>query len=267
MTSGRSAARGEADGRGAPSCGAEGPGGRGHRPLGSRSTAAHVDHVLAALHGPPRGRTGRAAAPGPAVVRHRAARGVRLHRRRTPGTVRRARRGRVAHRPARPRPRPARRRRVEHVLAGFADLAVHPDVPAGLRALRGASLRLVTLGNGAAAVAERLMDRAGLRAEFERRGPRRHAHRVARPRRRALPRPLPGRRPHDHGVAAAGRRARAGRFRGSGPRSRLTVRARRLVVHLEDGVAVGDGPELLVGGLGVDAEVVPGLGGPSPGAS
>jgi 2-haloacid dehalogenase len=57
---------------------------------------------------------------------------------------------------------------VEHVLGGFADLAVHPDVPPGLRALRGAGLRLVTLSNGAAAVAERLMDRAGLRAEFER---------------------------------------------------------------------------------------------------
>ncbi len=56
---------------------------------------------------------------------------------------------------------------VEHVLSGFLDLPVHPDVPAGVRALRAAGLRLVTLSNGAAAVAEQLLARAGLREEFE----------------------------------------------------------------------------------------------------
>jgi 2-haloacid dehalogenase len=56
---------------------------------------------------------------------------------------------------------------VEHVLSGFLALPVHPDVPAGVRALRAAGLRLVTLSNGAAAVAEQLLAGAGLREEFE----------------------------------------------------------------------------------------------------
>ncbi len=56
---------------------------------------------------------------------------------------------------------------VEHVLSGFLALPVHPDVPAGVRALRAAGLRLVTLSNGAATVAEQLLTRAGLREEFE----------------------------------------------------------------------------------------------------
>ena len=57
---------------------------------------------------------------------------------------------------------------IDHVLGGFMALAVHPDVPGGVRALRAAGLRLVTLSNGAAAVAEQLLGSAGLRAEFER---------------------------------------------------------------------------------------------------
>lgn len=57
---------------------------------------------------------------------------------------------------------------VEHVLAGFAELPVHPDVPDGVRALRADGHRLVTLSNGSASVAEGLLERAGLRAEFER---------------------------------------------------------------------------------------------------
>lgn len=56
---------------------------------------------------------------------------------------------------------------VEHVLAGFAALALHPDVPDGVRALRRAGLRLVTLTNGATSVAERLFSDAGIRGEFE----------------------------------------------------------------------------------------------------
>jgi 2-haloacid dehalogenase len=56
---------------------------------------------------------------------------------------------------------------VAHVLDGFATLSVHPDVPAGVRALRARGLRLVTMSNGAAAVAEKLLGDARLRGEFE----------------------------------------------------------------------------------------------------
>jgi 2-haloacid dehalogenase len=56
---------------------------------------------------------------------------------------------------------------VAHVMEGFARLTVHPDVPDGVRALRRAGLRLVTLSNGSAAVGERLLADAGLRDEFE----------------------------------------------------------------------------------------------------
>lgn len=51
---------------------------------------------------------------------------------------------------------------VEHVMGGFAELGVHPDVPEGLRALDELGIRLVTLSNGAASVAERLLGDAGL---------------------------------------------------------------------------------------------------------
>jgi 2-haloacid dehalogenase len=56
---------------------------------------------------------------------------------------------------------------VAHVMDGFGQLAVHPDVPDGVRALRRSGLRLVTLSNGSAAVGERLLAAAGLREEFE----------------------------------------------------------------------------------------------------
>lgn len=56
---------------------------------------------------------------------------------------------------------------VSHVMSGFAQLSLHPDVAPGVRALRSAGLRLVTLSNGAAAVAERLLSAAELRDEFE----------------------------------------------------------------------------------------------------
>jgi 2-haloacid dehalogenase len=56
---------------------------------------------------------------------------------------------------------------VAHILDGFAALSVHPDVPDGVRALKARGLRLVTMSNGAAAVAEKLLDAAGLRGEFE----------------------------------------------------------------------------------------------------
>ncbi|MDN5751171.1 MAG: haloacid dehalogenase type II [Pseudonocardia sp.] len=57
---------------------------------------------------------------------------------------------------------------VAHVLDGFAQLPVHPDVPDGVRALRATGARLVTLSNGSAQVAEQLLGRAGIREEFER---------------------------------------------------------------------------------------------------
>ncbi|MEZ5117487.1 MAG: haloacid dehalogenase type II [Candidatus Nanopelagicales bacterium] len=56
---------------------------------------------------------------------------------------------------------------VEAVMAAFLDLDVHPDVATGVRRLAAGGTRLVTLSNGAAAVAERLLDRAGLRESFE----------------------------------------------------------------------------------------------------
>jgi 2-haloacid dehalogenase len=57
---------------------------------------------------------------------------------------------------------------VEHVMSGFPQLQVHPDVPDGVRALRCPGRRLVTLTNGATQVAERLLHEAGLLDEFER---------------------------------------------------------------------------------------------------
>lgn len=57
---------------------------------------------------------------------------------------------------------------VEHVMAGMAGLGLHPDVPEGVRSLRKAGYRLVTLTNGSAQVAERLFTPAGIRDEFER---------------------------------------------------------------------------------------------------
>lgn len=57
---------------------------------------------------------------------------------------------------------------VAHILAGFAALDLHPDVSPGLSALGAAGLRLATLSNGAAQVAETLLGRAGVRQAFER---------------------------------------------------------------------------------------------------
>lgn len=56
---------------------------------------------------------------------------------------------------------------VSHVMNGFADLNVHPDVPDGARRLKAKGVRLVTLTNGAVTVAERLFARAGIREEFD----------------------------------------------------------------------------------------------------
>ncbi|GAA4704500.1 haloacid dehalogenase type II [Pseudonocardia yuanmonensis] len=55
----------------------------------------------------------------------------------------------------------------DHVIRGFLALPLHPDVVEGVRRLRAAGSRLVTLSNGAASVAERLLGEAGIRDEFE----------------------------------------------------------------------------------------------------
>ena len=54
-----------------------------------------------------------------------------------------------------------------HVLAGLAELNVHPDVPGGVRALREAGFRLVTMTNGDPALTEGLLERAGVRDQFD----------------------------------------------------------------------------------------------------
>lgn len=57
---------------------------------------------------------------------------------------------------------------VQHVMSGFSQLEVHPDVPEGVRALRRAGLRLATLTNGSVAITEALLGKADLGSEFER---------------------------------------------------------------------------------------------------
>jgi 2-haloacid dehalogenase len=56
---------------------------------------------------------------------------------------------------------------VEHIMAGFTGLAVHADVPDGIAALRALGIRLVTLSNGSASVAQGLFERAGIGDDFE----------------------------------------------------------------------------------------------------
>lgn len=57
---------------------------------------------------------------------------------------------------------------IDHVMRGFLDLELHPDVSAGVAALAETGMRLVTLSNGSVDVAEGLLSRAGLRQHFER---------------------------------------------------------------------------------------------------
>lgn len=49
-----------------------------------------------------------------------------------------------------------------HVLAGFVELDVHPDVPAGMRELAASGYRLVTLTNSSATMSEAMLARAGV---------------------------------------------------------------------------------------------------------
>ena len=53
------------------------------------------------------------------------------------------------------------------VIEAFMGLPLHPDVAPGLRALSALGIRLVTLSNGATAVAHGLVERAGLAGVFE----------------------------------------------------------------------------------------------------
>jgi 2-haloacid dehalogenase len=48
-----------------------------------------------------------------------------------------------------------------HVVSGMGELPLHPDVKPGLERLRSGGLRVVTLTNGSADTARRLLDRAG----------------------------------------------------------------------------------------------------------
>jgi 2-haloacid dehalogenase len=57
---------------------------------------------------------------------------------------------------------------VGSVMSAFGGLGVHPDVVPGVRALRENGFRLVTLTNGATAVPDGLLTRAGVRDAFER---------------------------------------------------------------------------------------------------
>ncbi|SEN05831.1 haloacid dehalogenase type II [Cryobacterium sp. TMT1-3] len=56
---------------------------------------------------------------------------------------------------------------VAHILNGFDTLSLHPDIAEGVSRLKSAGLRLVTLSNGPAQVAESLLTRSRLRGEFE----------------------------------------------------------------------------------------------------
>ena len=57
---------------------------------------------------------------------------------------------------------------IEHIMGGFDELSVHNDVHDGIPALAALDIRLATLSNGAATVAQRLFERAGLGEHFER---------------------------------------------------------------------------------------------------
>ena len=57
---------------------------------------------------------------------------------------------------------------IEHIMGGFDELTVHPDVLDGIPVLAALPTRLVTLSNGAVTVAQRLFERSGIGGHFER---------------------------------------------------------------------------------------------------
>ncbi|NKX55733.1 haloacid dehalogenase type II [Arthrobacter mobilis] len=56
---------------------------------------------------------------------------------------------------------------VGHIMGAFSALTVHPDVAGGVRQLKAAGFRLVTLSNGSPEVADKLFRAAGIREDFE----------------------------------------------------------------------------------------------------
>jgi 2-haloacid dehalogenase len=56
-----------------------------------------------------------------------------------------------------------------HILAGLPELDVHPDVPAGMRMLHGAGIRLIALTNGSTEMSAGAFSRAGVLDMFEQR--------------------------------------------------------------------------------------------------
>ncbi|MEV6940755.1 haloacid dehalogenase type II [Streptomyces sp. NPDC051172] len=54
-----------------------------------------------------------------------------------------------------------------HILDGFADLGVHPDVPDAVRNLSDTGYRLTAMTNDSVALTERLLDKAGVLDRFE----------------------------------------------------------------------------------------------------
>ncbi|MGH8969329.1 MAG: haloacid dehalogenase type II [Actinomycetes bacterium] len=57
---------------------------------------------------------------------------------------------------------------VRHVMTGFGELALHPDVVDGLQMLAEANMRMVTLTNGSTTLAEAMFATAGVSDLFER---------------------------------------------------------------------------------------------------
>ena len=56
---------------------------------------------------------------------------------------------------------------VEQVMNTLSELQPHPDVTEGVRQLRAAGMRLVTLSNGSPDIADKLLTKAGVREEFD----------------------------------------------------------------------------------------------------
>lgn len=57
---------------------------------------------------------------------------------------------------------------VEHVMAAFSTLSLHPDAAGGIADLKAAGFRLAALTNGSIRTTERLLDTAGVVNDFER---------------------------------------------------------------------------------------------------
>ncbi|MBG6055696.1 2-haloacid dehalogenase [Salinibacterium sp. CAN_S4] len=56
---------------------------------------------------------------------------------------------------------------ITHVMSGFGQLELHPDVVGGVRGLSGSGFRLVTLTNGSTGLSDAMFTAAGIRDEFE----------------------------------------------------------------------------------------------------